>query len=115
MGSTKTTSGLATTPPVKQLPSGILAPSSGQKVAGVVKNVSEKVAKVFGSDDEDDTEEMPFEARAKMRNIGRYISPASARYCSNNSIDNLRIIKSIKSMSLHIFFFALFYFLFYQN
>lgn len=48
---------------------GGLAPKTN--VGGVVKNVSEKVAKVFGSDDEDDTEEMPFEARAKMRNIGR--------------------------------------------
>ena len=58
-------------PPSKQLPpTGNLAPSS--KVAGVVKNVSDKVAKVFGSDDEDDTEEMPFEARMKMRNIGRF-------------------------------------------
>lgn len=45
--------------------------ASGQKVIGVVKNVSEKVAKVFGSDDDDETEEMPFEARMKMRNVGR--------------------------------------------
>lgn len=43
----------------------------GPKVTGVIKNVSEKVAKVFGSDDEDETEEMPFEARMKMRNVGR--------------------------------------------
>ena len=45
---------------------------TGQKAAtSLVKNVSEKVAKVFGSDDDDETEEMPFEARMKMRNVGR--------------------------------------------
>lgn len=38
-----------------------------------MKNVSEKVAKVFGSDDDDETEEMPFEARMKMRNVGRLV------------------------------------------
>lgn len=32
----------------------------------------EKVSKIFGeSDDEEDKEEMPFEAKVKMRNIGR--------------------------------------------
>ncbi len=53
------------------MPTGNLAPSSSLKTAAVVKNVSEKVAKVFGDDDDEDVEEMPFEARMKMRNIGR--------------------------------------------
>ena len=34
--------------------------------------VNEKIAKIFGDEDEDDDqEEMPFEAKMKMRNIGR--------------------------------------------
>lgn len=38
---------------VPKLPTGCLAPSKKQPIA-VVKNVSEKVAQVFGSDDDDD-------------------------------------------------------------
>ena len=40
--------------PVNKLPTGNLAPASTNKQPVLLKNVSEKVAKVFGSDDEDD-------------------------------------------------------------
>jgi hypothetical protein len=39
---------------VPKLPSGNLAPASTNKQPVLLKNVSEKVAKVFGSDDDDD-------------------------------------------------------------
>lgn len=54
------------------LPTGILAPCKKQLPTMAIKNVSEKVAQVFGEDDDEDNEaEMPFEAKMKMRNLGR--------------------------------------------
>jgi predicted phosphodiesterase len=41
-------------------------------VESKIKKIDDKVSKIFGeNDDEDDKEEMPFEAKVKMRNIGR--------------------------------------------
>ncbi len=54
-------------PPVNKLPTGNLAPSNKQPAA-LVKNVSKNVAQVFGSDSDDEVgEEMPMEAKMKMR------------------------------------------------
>ena len=73
------------------MPTGVLAPSKKDEVV-MVKKVSDKVASVFGDDSESDVriqiiilfkqkikyfifylkeEEMPLEAKMKMRNIGR--------------------------------------------
>ncbi|CAF0714053.1 unnamed protein product [Brachionus calyciflorus] len=78
----------------KELPSGNLASSNKQPIS-VVKNVSSKVAEAFCSDDDDETEEIPFEAKIRMRNIGRN-TPTSTGPNSYGKFGSLGFVDSRK-------------------
>lgn len=70
---------------VNKIPTGNLA-SSKKDDSVLVKKVSDKVASVFGDESSDEEEEMPFEAKMKMRNLGRKTPTSSGpnSYGKNN-------------------------------